>query len=158
LKRIGVRACAVSPPGRFCSSCAPAYVDGRVVRRFLLLLLVLASAVASCLAFARVSSGGTHTAWAVKVNTACAHSQMKFDLLPKSDGTVAQLLVVLPRLTTISADLLADVRRVPTAASHRPAVSRLLHVWDDEITNDRMAYARLQVGDMAGFQAALGRT
>jgi hypothetical protein len=94
----------------------------------------------------------------VKVNTACAHSQMKFDLLPKSDGTVAQLLVVLPRLTTISADLLADVRRVPAAASHRPAVSRLLHAWDDEITNDRMAYARLQVGDMAGFQAALGRT
>jgi hypothetical protein len=100
----------------------------------------------------------THTSWASSVSAACARSQVRFDRLPKSDGTLAQLLVVLPKLTTMSADLLADVRRVPVPASERSAVKRLVRAWDDEVAFDKLAYARLKVGDMPGFQNALART
>jgi hypothetical protein len=100
----------------------------------------------------------TLTSWASSVSAACARSQVRFDRLPKSDGTLAQLLVVLPKLTTMSADLLADVRRVPVPASERSAVRRLVGAWDDEVAFDKLAYARLKVGDMPGFQNALART
>ncbi len=132
-------------------------VDACVMRRFASSVCVVVSAAACCAAFAQARSAAPDASWAAQVNVACERSQVQFNQLPKSDGTTAQLLVVLPKLTAISAALLADIRRVPAAPSQRPAVARLVKAWNDEIVYDRVAYQRLKISDMVGFKASLNR-
>jgi hypothetical protein len=121
-----------------------------------LFVSVLAGTALGSSAASAVASAPTHARWVSAVDAACIRSQARFDRLPSYDGTLAQLLVVLPKLTKISAALLADVRRVPVAPSDRRLVGRLVHAWNQEITNDSLAYARLKAGDVPGFQKALG--
>lgn len=124
-----------------------------MVTRFLSALVGVALGLYCAPAWA---SAPTHARWVSAVDTACSRSQAQFDQLPSYDGTQTQLLVVLPKLTRISAGLLADVRRVPVALSDRRMVGRLLKAWNREIADDSLAYARLKAGDVPGFQQALG--
>ncbi len=126
-----------------------------VVTRLMVVAALACAAVGSGIAPARASAP-TRERWVTLVDTACVQSQARFDRLPRSDGTLTQLLVVLPKLTKISKDLLADVRRVPVAPSDRRLVAGLVRAWDREIAADSLAYSRLKAGDVPGFQRALG--
>lgn len=127
------------------------------VRVRLLLVVFVVSAVAggSYLAFMRPDA---HSARVSKVNAACERTQAQFDLLPHSDGTLAQALVVLPKITALSALLLSQVRAVPAASTDSAQIGALFASWDDELVNDQAAVQRLKSGDDAGFQAAINQS
>jgi hypothetical protein len=121
-------------------------------------LVALLLALASFAGAAQGRSAATHTQWVAKVNAACLRWQKPYDRLPKRNGTLAQLLVVFPKLTALSASLLADIRHIPSAPVDRRLVARLYSAWDDEIAHDQTAYARLKRGDMRGFKAEIKRS
>jgi hypothetical protein len=93
-----------------------------------------------------------------KVNAACKRTQAQFDLLPPSDGTSTQALVILPKITALSADLLSQVREVPVASADSALVGTLFASWDDELVNNQSAIQSLNNRDGAGFQAAINQS
>ena len=118
-------------------------------------LAVTSLVAAGLLAPLATSATPTRAAWVANANRACATDLAEFGRLPKSDGTLAQALAVMPRIIALEVTELATIRRVPAAPGDRKYVGYLLWYMNDEIAQGRKAIAGLKAGDGPAFQAAI---
>jgi hypothetical protein len=128
------------------------------VRVILAVSAVVVAIAGASLWRATLGQGATRTQWVRNADAACLKTKHQFDKLPKSDGTLRQLIVVLPKLTALNARLLEQLRTVQAPSRDRVLVQRLYASWEDELAADRRAYKRLKAGSVASGEAALERS
>src|SRR5438067_346572 len=126
------------------------------MRRLLFFALVVTVAALGAVE-ARSSVRATHSVWVANANRACFWAGSQRLQLPKTNGTVAQLLAVLPKITAIQVEELRRVRSVPPAANDRLLVTGLVGYWLKDIALERRAYSLLKASDLTRFRAAFAQ-
>ena len=123
---------------------------GLVVAVLVVVLLTAGIAVAS--------SSATHQQWVANANAACTWGGTQRKKLGPNNGTVAQWLIVLPKLRNIQVEVVRRIRLVTPPPSDQMLVHDLIFTyWLKDIAEERHAYLLLKAKDVEGFKKSLAR-